>query len=52
LFWRRPQDPPVVVVGLADAEAVLDGWRVSRPPPVPPPVQLPEPRRRRWWRLR
>jgi hypothetical protein len=51
LFWRRPQDPPVVVVGLADAEAVLDEWRVSRPPPVPPPARLPEPPRRRWWRL-
>ena len=24
LFWRRPQDPPVVVVGLADTDAVLE----------------------------
>jgi hypothetical protein len=50
LFWRRPQDPPVVVVGLADADAVLTEWRRTRPPPAPPPAPLPQPpRRRRWW---
>ena len=50
LFWRRPQDPPVVVVGLADTDAVLTEWRCNRPPPEPPHAPLPQPpRRRRWW---
>jgi hypothetical protein len=50
LFWRRPQDPPVVVVGLADTDAVLTEWRRTRPPPEPPPAPLLQPpRRRRWW---
>jgi hypothetical protein len=52
LFWRRPQDPPVVPVGLADAEAVVQEWRRTRPPPAPPQERPPEPPRRRWWRLR
>ena len=51
LFWRRPQEGPVVAVGLADVEALVDGWRQSRPAPapVPPAVPPPVPTRRRWW---
>ena len=52
LFWRRPQDPPVVPVGLADADAVVDEWRATRPAPPPPPPRPAEVPRRRWWRLR
>jgi len=52
LFWRRPQDPPVVPVGLADADTVVDEWRATRPAPAPPPARPPEVPRRRWWRLR
>jgi hypothetical protein len=51
LFWRRPQDPPVIPVGLTDADELVAGWELVRPepPPVPPP---PEPPRRRFllWR--
>ncbi len=47
LFWRRPQVPPVVPVGLADVEAVVDEWRRTRPEPPPVPVESPSPRRRR-----
>jgi hypothetical protein len=52
LFWRRPQDPPVVVVGLADTDAVLEEWARTRPAPVPAPPRPPQPPRRRWWRIR
>ncbi len=52
LFWRRPLDPPIVVVGLADTDAVLEEWQRTRPPPSPPPERPPEPPRRRWWRIR
>jgi hypothetical protein len=31
LFWRRPQEPPVVPVGLADVEAIVAQWRGARP---------------------
>jgi Domain of unknown function (DUF1992) len=51
LFWRRPQDPPVVPVGLADTDALVADWLRNRPPPVVPPSPPPEPRRRwltRW----
>ena len=55
LFWRRPQDPPVVPVGLVDVEALVTAWLRTRPAPTPvvaaaPPVSGP---RRRWldrWR--
>jgi hypothetical protein len=52
LFWRRPQDPPVVVVGLADIDAVLEEWERTRPAPVPAPARPPQPPRRRWWWIR
>jgi hypothetical protein len=52
LFWRRPQDPPVVPVGLADTDALVAEWLSSRPAPPPPPAQPPQPPRRRWWRIR
>ena len=52
LFWRRPQEPPVVVVGLADTDAVLEEWERTRPAPLPAPGRPPQPPRRRWWRLR
>jgi hypothetical protein len=51
LFWRRPQDPPVVPVGLADTDALVAEWLRDRPAPVVPPPPPPEPRRRwlaRW----
>jgi hypothetical protein len=50
LFWRRPQDPPVVPVGLADADALVAEWELGRPEPEPEPV-VPEPPRRRRSRL-
>jgi hypothetical protein len=50
LFWRRPQDPPVVPVGLADADALVAEWEVTRPAPQPEPV-VPEPPRRRRFRM-
>lgn len=51
LFWRRPQDPPVVPVGLVDVDALVAGWERTRPVPEPV-VAPPEPPRRRaaWWR--
>ena len=52
LFWRRPQGRPVVVVGLTDVEALVEGWRRTRPAPAPEPpptpTPTPQPRRRRW----
>ena len=50
-LYRRPADGPLVVVGLLDAEALVERWRASRPAPVEAPA-APEPRRRRWWRRR
>jgi hypothetical protein len=56
LFWRRPQDPPVVPVGLADVGELLAAWELSRPAPPPVPVPAPAPPRRRfpfrWWHRR
>ena len=54
-FWRRPQESRwAPVPGLADVEALVEGWRRTRPPPpvveAPPPG--PPPRRRRWWSRR
>ena len=55
LFWRRPQDPPVVPVGLADTDALVAEWLRDRPAPVVPPAPSPAPRRRwvdRWRSVR
>ena len=55
-FWRRPQESRwAAVPGMADVDALVTGWRESRPPPPPaPPVEPPPPRRRRfrWMRRR
>jgi hypothetical protein len=45
LFWRRPQDPPVVPVGLADTDALVADWLRDRPAPVLPAAPPPAPRR-------
>jgi len=46
-FWRRPQESRwSPVPGLADVEALVDGWRASRPPLPPPPPEAEPPRRR------
>lgn len=52
-FWRRPQESRwSPVPGLADVEALVEGWAASRrPPPEPPdPGPPPAPPRRRWLR--
>jgi hypothetical protein len=52
-FWRRPQEGPPEVPGLADADALVRLWHATRPPASPPaPIMAPEPRRRRrrWFR--
>ena len=53
-FWRRPQESRwAPVPGLADAEAVLAGWREHRPPPPEPPPSVPvQAPRRRWFSRR
>jgi hypothetical protein len=54
-FWRRPQEGPPVVPGLADAEALVRLWRATRPlAPPPAPITTPQPPRRRfrWFRRR
>jgi hypothetical protein len=49
LFWRRPQEGPAVAVGLADADEVVAGWRLTRPePPAIAEMPPPPPARRRW----
>lgn len=54
-FWRRPQDGPPVVPGLADADVLVRLWHATHPP-KPPPLARAEPpaevRRRRWRRRR
>jgi hypothetical protein len=51
--WRRPQDGPDAVPGLADVDALVRLWHASRPPPAPLPEPAPSPApRRRWWRPR
>jgi hypothetical protein len=52
LFWRRPQDLPVVPVGLADVDELVAEWSRNRPEPTPAPAALEPPRRRRWWQRR
>ena len=54
-FWRLPAESRwAAVPGLADVEALVEGWERDRPSPqsapVEPPAQLPA--RRRWWRRR
>ena len=52
--WRRPQDGPDAVPGLADEEVLVRLWRATRPPPSSSPQpeeRRPEPRIR-WWRRR
>jgi hypothetical protein len=53
-FWRRPQEGPPVVPGLADADALVRLWRATRPAPArPAPVTAPPvPWFRRWLRRR
>jgi hypothetical protein len=51
LYWRRPQEGPPVVVGLADADEMVAGWQRSRPEPPPAPAHPPVPPRRRRFRL-
>ena len=52
-FWRRPQESRwAPVPGLADVEALVEGWQRNRPPPAPEPEPMPAPPRRRWWRRR
>ncbi len=53
-FWRLPAESRwAAVPGLADVEALVEGWRRDRPPPPPPVLPSPQPvARRRWFRLR
>jgi hypothetical protein len=37
-FWRRPQEGPAVVPGLADADALVRLWHATRPPAPPQPA--------------
>lgn len=51
-FWRTPQPSRwSPVPGLADVEALVEGWRRDRPPPEPAPPPAP-PASRRWWHRR
>jgi hypothetical protein len=53
-FWRLPAESRwAAVPGLADVEALVEGWLRERPPP-PPPAPEPEPPAapRGWWRRR
>ena len=52
-FWRRPQESRwSPVPGLADVEALVEHWRSTRPPALPPAPVVQPPPRRRWWRGR
>jgi hypothetical protein len=49
-FWRRPQESRwSPVPGLCDVEALVAGWRQSRPAPEPPAPPAAPPRLP-WWR--
>jgi len=49
-FWRRPQESRwSPVPGLCDVEALVAGWRLTRPVPEPVPAPAPPPRPP-WWR--
>ena len=49
-FWRRPQEGPPVVPGLADADALVRLWRAARPQVQgpEPAIMAPEPGRMRF----
>ena len=52
-FWRRPQESRwSPVPGLADVEALVTGWRTTRPPPPSLPPPAPPPARRGWFARR
>ena len=53
-FWRRPQEGPPVVPGLADADALVRLWHATRSPAPSPAIPAPEPprKRARWFRRR
>jgi hypothetical protein len=55
-FWRRPQEGPAVVPGLADADALVRLWHATRAAVVAPTADPGPPadpgRSRRWWRRR
>ena len=54
-FWRLPAESRwAAVPGLADVEALVEGWQRERPPPPAAAVEpAPEPvARRSWWRRR
>lgn len=53
-FWRLPAESRwAAVPGLADVEALVEGWRRDRPPPAAPaPEPGPPPPARSWWRRR
>jgi hypothetical protein len=54
-FWRLPAESRwAAVPGLADVEALVEGWERDRPAPEPVPEEppAPPPARRRWWRRR
>ena len=52
-FWRRPQESRwSPVPGMADVDALVAGWLLTRPPeppPVPPAERPGSPRRRLRW---
>jgi hypothetical protein len=51
-FWRRPQESRwSPVPGLADVDALVDGWERTRPAPGPPAAE-PGPSPRVSWRRR
>ncbi|GAA0900563.1 DUF1992 domain-containing protein [Pseudonocardia zijingensis] len=49
--WVRAPSGPAVPIRLVDVEAIVHGWRETRPAPQAPPA-APAPERRRWWRRR
>ena len=50
-FWRRPQESRwSPVPGLCDVEALVAGWRQSRPAPEPPTPPRAVPQTLPWWR--